>query len=125
MNTELRHADYEAIVRVIQRMAGDVWDEQTIPYWVRTVCAGTVQTERVMLALANLNGYEAADETYTPDTYLDSMGWFHGWTHQRFIESLRAWLQEHHPDRDQHDYARARRTPPGVPPLVVGPPRPE
>lgn len=119
MSADLQAEDYDAIVRVLQGLVADVWDEQSLSVHIRQACVipsgkqfilSETQVERVMLFLANMLGLET-DGSYTPVEYLDSLGWFHGMTHQRFIEMMRAWLREHHPEADSHDYARARRSP--------------
>jgi hypothetical protein len=113
MSAELKTLDCEAMVRLCASLAADVWDEKRLSAHIAEVSNKVIpnQEQTLAQAVANLLGFEATDGSYTVTEYLDSIGWFHGWTHMRLVETMRAWLVEHHPERDEHDYAAARRAP--------------
>lgn len=109
MSNALTNDDYDRIITLVGLLAEDVWDEHPISVLIRSACTSESQTERVTLSLANAYGFAETDGSYATDEYLDSLGWFHGMTHQRFIETLRTVLRENHPSTAEHDYGAARR----------------
>jgi hypothetical protein len=111
------------IKAVVERLAADVWDEFPLTQHIHHVaqCSMTLTIaptppveqaeQRLTAVLAELLGFDTMDGSYTAKEYLDSTGWFHGWSHLRYIETFRIFLQDNAPERDGHDYAKARRPP--------------